>query len=90
MLACSAYGGIPDTHNITLGYSGQQGVSVSGSSLQILLNRFGEYVCTVDSLYNTTTVTVMSSIIDKGIYLSLFMFNLMSIMHNKYDIVSRV
>ena len=69
MLVCSAYGGIPDKHNITVSYSGQQGASVSGNSLQILLNRFGEYVCTVDSLYNTTTVTVMSSIRDKGIYI---------------------
>ena len=83
VLVCSAYGGIPDKHNITLSYSGQQGLNVSGNSLQILL---GEYLCTVDSLYNTTTVTVMSSIRDKGIHLSLFM----SIMHKKYDIVSRV
>ena len=61
MLVCSAYGGIPDEYNITLR---QQGVSVSGSSLQIPLNRFGEYVCTVDSLYNTTTVRI--SIQEKG------------------------
>ena len=69
VLVCFANGGIPDEYNITLT---QQGVSVhvSGSSLQIPLNRLGNYVCTVESLYNTTTV--MSSIIDKGTFINIY------------------
>lgn len=65
LLNCTAYGGIPDSHNIILE---KQKVNVTGNNLQIYINRFGQYTCTVESLYNTTMVSL--SIIDKGILLT--------------------
>ena len=65
LLNCTAYGGIPESYNITLE---KQEVSVTGNNLQITPSRFGEYICTVESLYNITTVSW--SITEKGILLT--------------------
>ena len=55
LLNCTAYGGVPDSHNITLR---QKDVNVTGNSHQVYLDGFGEYMCIVESLYNTTAVAV--------------------------------
>ena len=62
LLNCTAYGGIPESYNIT--FEKQEG-NVTGNNLQINPSRFGEYTCTVESLYNTTIVSL--SVREKGI-----------------------
>ena len=60
-LVCTATGGVPDSHNITLFHSnnGQQLATSMGNELQFYIdpsNFFGESVCTVESLYHTEQV----------------------------------
>ena len=64
LLNCTVYGGVPDSHNITLR---QNDINATGTSHQLYLDGFGEYLCVVESLYNTTTVAL--SINERGISL---------------------
>ena len=61
LLYCTAYGGVPDSHNITLR---KKDIRVTGNSHQLYLDGIGEYFCVVESLYNTTTVAL--SIYERG------------------------
>ena len=64
---CTAVGGIPDSHVLTLFHENKQVTATVGNSLHIsvAINRFGEYTCIVESLYNVTQVSLLLQ--EKGI-----------------------
>ena len=71
---CTAVGGIPDSHILTLFYANQQVTTALavGNSLHVsvAINRFGEYTCIVESLYNITQVSLFLQ--EKGIIYVLY------------------
>jgi hypothetical protein len=61
---CTATGGVPDSHNITLFHStnGHQLATSTGNELQSYIdlnNIIGEFICTVESLYGTEQVSLL-------------------------------
>ena len=65
-LVCTATGGVPDSHNITLFHSNQdqQLLNTStGNKLQSYIDLYnlylGEFICTVESLYGTKQVSLL-------------------------------
>jgi hypothetical protein len=69
-LVCTATGGVPDSHNITLFHStnDQQLATSIGNELQSyidLCNLIGEFICTIESLYGTEQVSLL--LYEKGI-----------------------
>ena len=70
-MVCTATGGVPDSHNITLFHSNSQQLASSmGNELQsyIALDNFlGEFICTVESLYGTKQASLL--LYEKGMVL---------------------
>ena len=62
-LVCTATGGVPDSHNITLFHSnhGQQLVTSMGNKLQTYIanSLFGEITCIIETLYSTKQVSLL-------------------------------
>ena len=59
---CTATGGVPDSHNITLLHSNgdQQLFTSMGNELRSYIGNsvFGEFICIVESLYNTKQISL--------------------------------
>ena len=60
-LDCTAIGGVPDSHHITLVHSNQQIEATVGSHLQTYIanNLFGEFICIIESLHDTKQTSLL-------------------------------
>ena len=60
LLDCTAVGGVPDSHNITLILPNQHVNTKGNNNLHAYFarGRFGEFICIVESLYNTTQTSL--------------------------------
>ena len=74
-LVCTATGGVPDFHNITLFRSNQDQQLLAtnmGNELQSYVDLYlGEFICTVESLYGNKQVSLL--LYEKGIYEKIYL-----------------